>query len=166
MATQVLWAHSFALLSCGRSPASLLRRILRHLSSRGLYLSLQGILAECLRGNRRIICLNHLSSNRKEPCTILINPSLSFFVSFYSHCSGCGHLAPSDLGSTSLFIYFSCLKVTGVKDKWHLIRFARQDDSAACREEIREVPLCSRKKLISSSFIRAKEKQPFRSWWD
>ena len=76
--------HGHACPECGRSPAGLRRRILRHLSSRGLYLSLQGILAECLRGNRRIICLKHLSSNRTEPCTILINPSLSSCVSFYS----------------------------------------------------------------------------------
>ena len=63
------------------SPAGLGGRMLRHLSSEGLCLSLQGILAGCLRGNRRIICLNHLPSNRNEPWKIIINPSISSFVS-------------------------------------------------------------------------------------
>lgn len=61
------------------SPAGLSGRMLRHLSSEGLCLSLH--LAGCLRGNRRIICLNHLPSNRNEPWKIIIDPSISSFVS-------------------------------------------------------------------------------------
>lgn len=35
--------------------------------------------------------------------------------------------------------------------------FAGQEGSAACRGEISEVPLCSRKKLINIALIHAKE---------
>lgn len=63
------------------SPAGLSGKMLRHLSSEGLCLSLQGILAGCLRGNRRIICLNHLPSNRNEPWKIITGPSISSFLS-------------------------------------------------------------------------------------
>lgn len=76
--------------------------------------------------------------------------------------SGWGHLPPSDLGRTGLLIYFSCLEVTGVKDKWHLIMLASQDDSAACRGEISKVLYVLERKWSALPLQVLRHKHPSR----
>lgn len=151
MATGVRGTPSFAFLSCCSLQASVGRCCSPKVPSK-----LSGDPGWVLGGNSTIICLNHLPSHRDEPWITVISPSISSFVNLLPQLLAVD-TAPSDSRSTGLLIYFSCLGVTGVKDKWHLITFASWDDRAACRGEKSKVPLCSRRKVISTAFNCAKE---------
>lgn len=70
-----------------------------------------GIPAWCLRGNRRLFCLNDFPSNRNDPWEILISPGIISFVSLLLQ-----ELAEDALLHLTLNL-FQLLRSDGVKDK-------------------------------------------------